>query len=480
MAKVSKERRTAVKKTQHHRFVAKSTAFTVMLSLSGVIGFMGLSSVKSQAGSYTYTKIAALGETAPGGAQYFFDFEPGQINNRGDVIYVADLSTDGVNDIGEGVFLRSHGQISALALPGLPAPGGGAFAFALSPTGVNDEGDAAAAMLLNPFTLPVGLNGGLYRYSAAKKSLSAVVVPLVTVAPGSGTFQGVSFETSINNPGDICFAAIIPTTAGIVPAQGLGMGIFVANKPGRISSVVMPGDSAPGGGRFDFAEVAWINARGDVAFGAHIAGEECVGFNPPTLENQSGRIFCGDNVYLRKAPSGQIISIAHQGDAAPGGGVFRHAWGPIVNDNGQILFVGDLTVAPPDNPNLFDVSQGLYLFNGSLTVPVVRPGDALPDGTMKTVSDSVNGHHLNNRGEISFLAALNTGDLEAIYVKSGNAFRLVAKSGTSIPGVGTIDNFDTAGSPLFGGAVNNDRGQVIFSANLVGGGAALIVATPTP
>ena len=32
---------------------------------------------------------------------------------------------------------------------------------------------------------------------------------------------------------------------------------------------------------------------------------------------------------------------------------------------------------------------------------------------------------------------------------------------------------------LAGGAVNNDRGQVLFYAELVGGGAALIVATPT-
>ena len=43
---------------------------------------------------------------------------------------------------------------------------------------------------------------------------------------------------------------------------------------------------------------------------------------------------------MRKQRSGQIISIAHQGDAAPGGGVFRHAWGPIVNNSGQVLFVG--------------------------------------------------------------------------------------------------------------------------------------------
>ena len=107
----------------------------------------------------------------------------------------------------------------------------------------------------------------------------------------------------------------------------------------------------------------------------------------------------------------------------------------------------------------------------------MRPGDTLPDGKLLTISDFVNGHHLNNRGEISFLAALDTGD--AIYVKSGQKFRLVAKTGGIIPGLGTIQDFDIPGAQRSGGAVNNDRGQVLFYAELVGGGAALILATPT-
>src|SRR6516164_10916518 len=73
----------------------------------------------------------------------------------------------------------------------------------------------------------------------------------------------------------------------------------------------MPGDLAPFGKVFDFVEVAWINDLGDVGFGAHVQGEE----------------FLQDNVYLSKAPSFQIISIAHQGEPAPGGGMFRHAMG---------------------------------------------------------------------------------------------------------------------------------------------------------
>src|ERR1700730_9421724 len=151
-----------MRKMRDHLCALKTITRTVMFLLLGSVGFAAVSSVNSQAAAYTYTKIAALGETAPGGAQYINDFEPGQINNRGDVIYVADLST------GEGVFLLSNGQIFGLALPEQPAPGGGTFfGAAFTPAGVNDEGDAAAAIQLKPFVNPsdpssYGLNAGLY------------------------------------------------------------------------------------------------------------------------------------------------------------------------------------------------------------------------------------------------------------------------------------------------------------------------------
>jgi hypothetical protein len=441
-----------MKQTRRDMFAVRSINVKVMLSLIAM--FVGLSSVNSRADGYTYRKIASRGDTAPGGSQFSFDFEPGQINDHGDLDFVADLGPTGA----EGVFLFNHRKTSALALPGNSAPGGGTFdGFGFTPAGINDEGEAAFAEALTPFSSPLGINVGLYRYSSEKKTTSVVVLPGVTTVPLAGTLQGVLFGTSINNRGEICFTGLIHTDVHLPPGESIGKGIFVADRAGKIRKIVIPGDIAPFGKTFDFAEVAWINDRGDVGFGAHVQGEE----------------FVLDNVYLSKAPSFQIISIAHQGDPAPGGGTFRHAWGPILNDNHQLLFVGDLT--PP--PGL-DVSEGLFLYTyNGFSVPIVRPGDTLPDGKLLTVSVFVNGHHLNNRGEISFLAALDSGD--ALYVKSGHKFRLVAKTGAVIPGVGTIKDFDiTSNARLAGGAINNGRGQVLFYAELVGGGAALIVATP--
>jgi hypothetical protein len=117
-----------MKKMRDYLCAFKTIARTVMFLLLGFVGFAAISSVNSQAAGYTYTKVAVLGETAPGGAKYINDFEPGQINNRGDVIYVADLSTAGIagDFTGEGVFLLSNGQIFGLALP-MPGSVTGSF-----------------------------------------------------------------------------------------------------------------------------------------------------------------------------------------------------------------------------------------------------------------------------------------------------------------------------------------------------------------
>ncbi|MGH7972950.1 MAG: DUF7453 family protein, partial [Limisphaerales bacterium] len=426
--------------------------------------------------AYEYKLVAALGQTAPGGEQYISYFETGEINNFGDVIFGAEVASipDGT-DLGEGTFLTRFGHPLALELPAVQAPGGGGTFFELlSPTTLNDRGEGATAVQLNTFQSPLGMGVGLYRGFGTAALPMPVVVPGVTMAPNGLPFAGASYQPVLNNRGQLLFNGLISTSQGIVPAQGLGLGMFIADQFGHISNIVSPGDAAPGGGTFDFAETSWINDMGDVAFGAHIAGEECVGNNPPTLANQAGRIFCGDNVYV-KLVGRQSVAVAHQGTPAPDGGTFRHSWGPVINNLRQVLFVGDLT-APPNN----DAIQGLYLYNAMTrtTVPVIRPGDTLPDGAhVVTVSDFSNGHHLNNRGEVSFVCQEDTGG-ESLWVKSDNALRFVAKTGQTFPGIGTIADFDVEGGPMLSGALNNDWGQVFFAVDLTGGGTAMLIATP--
>src|SRR5262249_39188056 len=146
---------------------------------------------------------------------------------------------------------------------------------------------------------------------------------------------------------------------------GLGEGIFKQDRSGQISSVVVPGDAAPGGGTFDWAGGPWVNDAGDVAFQAHVAGEPASvrGFPP-----QSVVINARNSVYVKDAATGAITSVAHAGDPAPGGGVFQDAFGAEINNTGDIIFLSHLS---PD----FAVA-GLFRYSKGVTTSVARPGDA--------------------------------------------------------------------------------------------------------
>ena len=69
---------------------------------------------------------------------------------------------------------------------------------------------------------------------------------------------------------------------------------------------------------------------------------------------------------------------------------------------------------------------------------------------------------------------------EGVFLWSHGSLSLVAKTGTVIPGVGTIASFDQYGRGLPNGYVHiNDPGHVAFAAVLTDGTVALLLATPT-
>src|SRR3954462_13922013 len=174
----------------------------------------------AQASNWSFTKLATLGDPAhlnapPAGPVFHInDFEPGAINNQGDVAYATDLGTSAnpSSFFGEGVFLLPRGRVAPLDLAHAfgtapPTNHAGVFDFLLQgQITLNDPGDAAFAFALNPFGSPITAgdfilaftNSGLCRYSS-RTGLSALVTPGVTPSPAGGTFPGVGFNTSINN-----------------------------------------------------------------------------------------------------------------------------------------------------------------------------------------------------------------------------------------------------------------------------------------
>ena len=95
-------------------------------------------------------------------------------------------------------------------------------------------------------------------------------------------------------------------------------------------------------------------------------------------------------------------------------------------------------------------------------------------------------------GEVAFNATLDTDDNKdgspdtELYLWSHGKRRLVARTGTEIPGVGKIADLVmnvpvTNPPPVFvpnSGANNNERGQVVFGATLTDGRGVLLLATP--
>jgi hypothetical protein len=453
------------------------------------IGLVGTTPgyVRAEPNGYVFAAIRFLGDQAPKGGTFVNDFEPGGLNNPGDMAFGADVSTGG-----EGVFLRHKGQITELGRTGGNAPGGGSFEFGfLGPVGLNDQGDMVFNFLLKDFTPPFGVNAGAYRYSHTTRKVEPVVIPYVTPVPGGGTFQGISFQSTINNRGDVAFAGIVETEHGVhVDGEayiGLGIGIFLADAKGHISSVVRPGDAAPGGGTFDYSAEPWVNDGGDVSFLGHIAGEDSVvtGFPP-----QGDLISALSGLYVKKAGTRKIRTIVHQGDPAPGGGNFRSVFHDVMNNGGDIVFNGDLTPAPGANQSI-----GVFLFSGGKIKAIARPGDPMPGGGTLVNASLVGGNvHINNRRDVVFSGVVNT-DVDddgfsdtGLFQWSHGQLSVIARTGTVIPGVGTVDELAAPQlvippAPIpttTSGAINNDAGQVLFTATLTDGRGVLLLATPKP
>lgn len=469
----------------------KANPFSISRRITGyllipltAVGFgalvAGMPEAAADESEYTFQRITTLATPctpAPGGGFFQFDFEPWSINNAGDLAFAADFTMrgdlpcgPGLSSDGEGAFLWRKGRLSQIMRSGQPAPGGGMLAFGVvGYTAINNPGDVAFTFGLDPF-FPPELEGfpkaGLYRYSHVTETPSAVVIPFVTPAPGGlGFFQSTGQHASLNNNGKIVFPGVVRTLAGT--SADLGQGIFVADEHDHISKVVAPGDPAPAGSVFDYAVNPWINDAGDVAFSAHVKSDPCI---PVSLLGPG----CGESIYLERTNARAIQSIAHQGDLAPGGGHYRFAWGAVMNNRDEIVFMGDLTSSPAP----LYTATGIFLHSGSETIAIARPGDSMPGGgKIKTVNPTAapGNYSLNNRGDVTFVAALDSGE-SGIYLYSHGSLHVVVRTGMTIPGVGKIDNVTL----FINGGTINDSGEVFLFASLTDGSGALLVATPRP
>ena len=155
-----------------------------------------------------------------------------------------------------------------------------------------------------------------------------------------------------------------------------------------------------------------------------------------------------------------------------------------MNGADQVAFEGSTGA---DNTPPYNV----YQWSKDVTTLVAVAGEPMPGGgDYASASGNDGTFGQNDHGDISFTTALDTvtnglNDTGA-YVWSHGPLHLVARTGTVIPGVGTIarlgeflNSNNGTNPPAYSmGEVINDRGQVFFTATLTDGTSVLLVATP--
>lgn len=489
----------------------KSKCRYASAALAALLGVMAATSVWASddgtdrgAGGYTFKILAALGDNVPtasggnDGVKFDFDFEPGELNNNGQVAFGADMSIGN-----EGVFLTNgRGKVTTLARTGDIGPDGTVFGpLFLGTISNNDAGRSAFVFHRNGVTFPtlLALDAALYRYSPR----TGTVIELLpgAAAPGGGTFHGYNFRPSINNEGTIAFSGIIETLLG--PGNpgpsslnlGLGAGVFTIDNRHRVVKVVRPGDRAPGGNTFDYAVNPSLSDEGDVAFGAHVVEDPFIQFFAYPNGNN---ISTAESVYVWRKESRRIVEIARQDRTpVPGdpGFTFNYAFGATANNRGDIAYFGAYAKEVAHSFLILGANSqlvnntGIFLYSRGTSVAMAHPGDAMPGGGhMISAGFSTAEMGLNNNGVVTFTATLDSDENgdgfndTGLYSWHRGKLSLVARSGTVLPGIGTIRDLHPPAAAnftnTFSGAPNNDRGQVAFQAALTNGDGVMLLATP--
>lgn len=438
-----------------------------------------------------YRRIATAFDLIPTGMARWSAFEPGGLNDRGDVSFSADLieSCDPgacVETYGQGVFLAGNGPIRQVARTDQAVPGANDVLRlgVLGASALNARGDVAFAFShAGDFDLfgPWGFGTGVYRYNFRKNDLDPLAVPFSTPAercpPAFSPEEPPCLlegghHAAINDRGDVAFAAMSNRWWMTETMDG----VYMSWPDGDVHAAVVPGDPAPGNGVFVNASMPSLNNAGDVAFEGHVDGEPCswmYGFR------------CLSGLYVRHADSGSIDPVVLPGDPLPGGGAVFFAGGPAINSRGDVLFAASLGREGRNYGRL-----GLYLSANGTLEAIVRPGDEMPGGgrlltaSLAVIAGPV--YSLSDNGLIAFNATLDTDEDEdgvydtGVYLWHDGELTLVARSGTTIPGAGVV--WHVQDWRIFGsrqshaGAIVNNRGQVLFQAILQDGSTVLLIA----
>ncbi len=289
-------------------------------------------------------------------------------------------------------------------------------------------------------------------------------------APGTSAFFSGGFVfTKVNHAGQV--AMTVSLQGGDVVATNNSA--IYAGAPGSLALTAREGAQAPGlptgvlyrrgSTSSPFSAPVLFNHSNQVAFTAALSGTGITVYN-------SSAFFVGN--------AESVQPLARAGDAAPGLPGMTYALGvtsavypslgPVLNDNGHVLFRSTLR-----DSNL--ALAGNALFSGPLGAVqlVAKNGQAAPELPGVTFgSEAATSLAINNANQIALATTLTgagVNDLndQAVYGGTPGNLRVIMREDDSAPGMTTGVRFDNivAADPI----VMNANGRVVFQSMLRGG-----------
>ena len=447
------------------------TAFDATLTGSGVTG-ANQRGIWSE-GSGPLALIARSGSQAvgmPNGVTYIDVFFPSALNDAGQTAFSTFIT--GANYL--GIWSGDSNNLSLVTHLGRQAPG--------TPNGVkfdqfnypsivfNDAGQTAFASRL--YGNGVGASNDRGIWSEGSGSLS-LIARKGSRAPG--TPAGVNYlevgAPMINAYGATAFRA---TLTGNQVTALTDQGIWL-ERSGIVALVVRTGDQAPGtpsGVKFNSLDGLWLNAAGQIAFGAYISGSGI---------SEQG-IWSGG--------SGSLALVTRTGSQAPGtpsGVNYSFFNSPVLNDAGQTAFRAYISGSGVTGAN----DQGIWSEGSGSLALVARERNQAP-GTPSGVmyNELFTPVALNALGQTAFSATLigsgvtASNDLGIWATDTGGQPQLIARTGglleVAAGDVRKISSLDfVAGSGNGDGQPSgfNDMGQVAFRATFTDGSSGIFVSS---
>jgi hypothetical protein len=315
--------------------------------------------------------IAREGDAAPGlvGALFGDTLGDPVLNHSGGNSFTAILQDNGggvTSANAATIWREQNGVLGLVARAGSQAPGvtaGTNFSDFSSPVS-NNAGKVAFQALLTGFGTGLTSNNGVW--SDASGSV-ALVARQGTTIPGATSGEKFDYfpAVTINDAGKVDFLASYYIGSG-GNAIFAGEGIW-SNAQGSLKLVARDGMQATGaaaGQNFDFtnSNTLFMNSKGQVAFGARVAGQGTAVWAQDALGVLRAIVLPGDSIDVDNGPGMDSRTVT---SATLFANLFNYSSGnedgraSAFNDLGQVAFIATFT----------DGSSGVFVSNVVSSVP---------------------------------------------------------------------------------------------------------------